>query len=80
MLQIHDNTINYVCDICGQNCKTVTLLEKHIYAMHIGMKNFECDFCEKLFSSKGNLKAHLEIHHLGKKVECMYLLHESIFN
>ena len=66
--------MKYVCSVCGQNCKTITLLEKHNYAMHVGMKNYECDFCRKLFSSKGNLQNHLEIHHLGKKVECTYCM------
>lgn len=61
--QIHQDSNNFVCTVCGKTFGYKSLLRTHYHRTHAPVTEvFECDICSKVFKEKGNLNAHKRYH------------------
>jgi len=56
-----------VCKECGLAFPFKALLNRHVNAVHRGIKAYKCKECDKEFSDSGNLKKHRMAVHLKIK-------------
>uniref|UniRef100_A0A336MKI2 CSON003046 protein n=1 Tax=Culicoides sonorensis TaxID=179676 RepID=A0A336MKI2_CULSO len=64
----------YTCPVCGIVKPTKLRLDKHIQAVHIGLKaQFECDICKWKSKTKSALYSHMKSLHMEKSFHsCEY--------
>ena len=43
------------CEQCGMTFASITVMRRHVLAVHQKVKNFSCDSCSKTFSKNSNL-------------------------
>ena len=63
----------YACSesLCGAVFSAPSKLQRHVEAVHLGLKPHACNHCEAAFASVSHLKVHLSSVHLGlKPYEC----------
>lgn len=58
----------WICDECGQCCKTLPILREH-KKRHSGV-SYICELCKKSFTSKAGLVKHINNIHVGKRHIC----------
>jgi uncharacterized Zn-finger protein len=56
-----------VCSLCNMTFSTSGSLNRHIQAVHEGIKPYKCDICQATFTQKTTLKDHISCIHEGKK-------------
>ena len=59
MSSLHEENMNFACNLCGTVCVNKSKLKVHVEAVHEGKKPYQCDFCEKAFSRKFGLQKHI---------------------
>ena len=62
----------FICDICHQDCKKGSQLQKHIMSKHSKIMPYSCEFCPKKFKFQNNIDDHKMLQHknLIKTVSC----------
>ncbi|BHF70959.1 hypothetical protein SprV_0401401200 [Sparganum proliferum] len=63
----------FQCPDCLKSFSRNSDLQKHIDAVHKGLRPYKCSICQKLFSQKSSLKRHVEAVHEGiKAFQCLH--------
>ena len=58
-----DGHSNYICQICGKECRVNSQIRDHIEVNHIEGISHPCNICEKTFRSRGILWMHIHRKH-----------------
>lgn len=62
---VHNNEVNFYCEICNKGCFDLTVLKMHKLS-HIPEKTHQCDICLKMFKRPSMVTAH-KITHLSQE-------------
>lgn len=75
-LQNHINALHgktgFMCDLCGQSCKSKAVLTEHMKRIHIKIKGYRCSKCKALFKNHRLLQEHQSVHDGTYKYSCPY--------
>uniref|UniRef100_A0A8D9ELR5 PR domain zinc finger protein 5 n=1 Tax=Cacopsylla melanoneura TaxID=428564 RepID=A0A8D9ELR5_9HEMI len=66
ILENHSNLPKYVCDICGKELKTKSILQKHL-VVHSNERPFVCPICNASYKMKKHLSHHHRQRHVNSK-------------
>ena len=59
-MKLHEDILEFVCDVCGKSFATIESLNKHS-VLH-APKKFACEICDKVFSRRDYLSKHIKSH------------------
>nr|XP_027233115.1 GDNF-inducible zinc finger protein 1-like [Penaeus vannamei] len=69
-MELHLESRNFMCEVCGSSFHALGTLKDHYKFMHSDERNFKCTECSKTFKNKSSLARHHHTHSDNRPYQC----------
>lgn len=69
-MELHLESRNYMCEICGSSFQALATLKDHYNFVHSDERNYKCPECDKCFKNKSSLARHSRTHSDDRPYKC----------
>ncbi|KAG0715871.1 Zinc finger protein 12 [Chionoecetes opilio] len=69
-IQLHMESRNFMCEICGSSFQALATLKDHYNFVHSDERNYKCSECDKSFKNKSSLARHSRTHSDDRPYKC----------
>jgi len=74
-IQLKHEKRRFTCTVegCSADFGTKQGMQKHVNAVHLGLKPYQCEICDKTFAEKTQMMSHIQnVHTNVKKIKCQF--------
>ena len=69
-MELHLESRNFMCEICGSSFQALATLKDHYNFVHSDERNYKCSVCNKSFKNKSSLARHSRTHSDDRPYKC----------
>ncbi|XP_042228082.1 zinc finger protein 33A-like [Homarus americanus] len=69
-MELHLESRNFMCEICGNSFQALATLKDHHNFVHSDERNYKCSECNKSFKNKSSLARHCRTHSDDRPYQC----------
>ncbi|KAK8403017.1 hypothetical protein O3P69_000923 [Scylla paramamosain] len=69
-MELHLESRNFMCEICGSSFQALATLKDHHNFVHSEERNYKCNECNKSFKNKSSLARHSRTHSDDRPYKC----------
>lgn len=69
-MELHLESRNFMCEICGSSFQALATLKDHYNFVHSDERNYKCSECNKSFKNKSSLARHSRTHSDDRPYKC----------